>query len=105
MNNKEIFLYYLYMNISPTTQQKIDELDRLVKKHEQEIEEQKKKIIELEDEIEQIENDMKNDFEDIYNSANYRRIWNDLKVNKSIAESRLVDCLAALTASDGSSSF
>ena len=77
------------MNISPSTQKKIDELDGLVKKHEYEIKEQKKTIRELENEIEQIENNMKNDFEDIYNSANYRRIWNDFKVDKSIAEKKI----------------
>ena len=77
------------MNITPSTQKKIDELDRLVKKHEKEIEEQKDIITKLENEIEKLKDDMKKDFEDIYNSANYRRIWNDFKVNKSIAEKRI----------------
>lgn len=77
------------MNITPTTQKKIDDRDRLVKKHEREIEEQKDIISNLEKEIEKLEHDMKKDFEDIYNSANYRRIWNDFKVNKSIAEKKI----------------
>ena len=74
------------MNISPNTKRKIDELDGLVKKHEREIEEQKNIITKLQNEIEKIEDDMQTEFNDIYNSANYKRIWNDLKVDKSIAE-------------------
>ena len=77
------------MNITPTTQKKIDELDRLVKKHEREIEEQKDIISKLENEIKKMEDDMKKEFDDIYNSANYKRIWNDFKVDKSIAEKKI----------------
>lgn len=77
------------MNISSNTKKKIDELDRLVKKHEREIEEQKDIISNLEKEIEKMEDDMKKEFEDIYNSANYRRIWNDFKVDKSVAEKKI----------------
>ena len=89
-NNKEnIFLYYLYMNISPTTKKRINDRERLVKKHEREIEEQKIIISDLENEIEKLEDDMENEFDDIYNSAKYKRIWNDFKVNKSIAKKRI----------------
>jgi len=47
------------MNISPNTKNKIDELDRLVKKHEREIKEQKDIISNLENEIEKMEDDIK----------------------------------------------
>lgn len=79
------------MNISPTTKKKIDDRDRLVKKHEREIEEQTGEIIKLNNELEKKEAEIENEFKDIYKSKHYKKIWGDLEVNEVMARNTILN--------------
>ena len=77
------------MNISPTTKKRIDDRDRLVKKHEREIEEQTDVIIKLNNELEKKEAEIENEFTDIYKSKHYKKMWGDLEVNEVMARNTI----------------
>ena len=74
------------MSASPTTKKRIDDRVRLVQKHENEISEQEDVLSTLYDNMKDIEDEMDDDFDDIYNSPHYKRLWNQLKVNETMAK-------------------
>ena len=68
---------------------KYKELSNLIQKHDNEIVEQENNIEKIKLNILKIENQMKQDFKDVYNSPNYKRIWNNLKVDINFAKKEL----------------
>lgn len=77
------------MNISPITKKRIEDRDRLVKKHEREIEEEAEKLNILNTQLEKIEDEVEEDFKDIYKSKHYKKIWGDLEVNEIMARNTI----------------
>lgn len=78
------------MSVSPNTKKR-NELDRLITKHENEINQHTENIIELDNQFEKIEDEIEKELNDnnIYKSQLYREIWNDLKVNKVMARNTI----------------
>ena len=78
------------MSVSPNSKKR-NELDKLITKHENEINQHTENIIELNNQLEKIEDEIEKELNDnnIYNSQHYRQIWNDLKVNKVMARNTI----------------
>ena len=79
------------MSISSTIQKKINELEGLVKKHELEIIQHNHNRNQLLIDRENMENELKRELSDnnIYKSQYYKKIWGDLKVDKSMARNTI----------------
>lgn len=74
------------MNINAVTKKRIDDRVRLVEKHEREIEEQQQILINLNDQLEDIDDEIKEEFNNVYKSKHYKSIWGTLEVNKKMAK-------------------